>query len=75
MTQQHYRLTLSEAIAHYEKGWITATALLYYFLKIRLAPGWKMTRLMQIGLGNPNFLTQFSCRYLKRKREFGVWKA
>ena len=43
MTQQHYRLTLSEAIAHYEKGWITATALLYYFLKIRLAPGWKMT--------------------------------
>ena len=43
MTQQHYRLTLSEASAHYQKGWITATALLYYYLKIRLAPGWKLT--------------------------------
>ncbi len=43
MTQQHYRLTLSEASAHYQKGWITATALLYYYLKIRLAPGWKCT--------------------------------
>ena len=43
MTQQHYRMTLAEAIAHYQKGWITATALLYYYLKIRLAPGWKCT--------------------------------
>jgi hypothetical protein len=40
---QHYRMTLSEAIDHYQKGWITATALLYYYLKIRLKKGWKVT--------------------------------
>jgi X-X-X-Leu-X-X-Gly heptad repeat protein len=40
---QHYRMTLSEAIEHYRKGWITATALLYYYLKIRLKRGWKVT--------------------------------
>jgi hypothetical protein len=42
-SQQHYRLTLESAIAQYQKGWITATALLYYYFKIRLAPGWKIT--------------------------------
>ena len=40
---QYYRITLEDAIVHYQKGWITATALLYYYLKIRLAPGWKIT--------------------------------
>jgi len=40
---QYYRLTLEEAIAQYDKNWITATALLYYYLKIRLKPGWKIT--------------------------------
>ncbi len=43
MTQQFYKLTLSEAIAQYQCGLISSTALLYYYLKIRLAPGWKMT--------------------------------
>ncbi len=43
MTQQHYRLTLSEAIAHYNDGLITASGLLYFYLKIRLAPRWKCT--------------------------------
>ena len=43
MTQQHYRMTLEEAIAQYKCGLISSTALLYYFLKIRLKPGWKIT--------------------------------
>ena len=43
MTQQFYRLTLFDAIAQYQSGLISATALLYYYLKIRLAPGWKIT--------------------------------
>ena len=43
MTQQHYRLTLKQAIAHYNNGLITAPGLLYFYLKIRLAPGWKCT--------------------------------
>jgi hypothetical protein len=40
---QHYRMTLNDALDHYQKGWITATALLYYYLKIRLKKGWKVT--------------------------------
>ena len=43
MTQQYYRLTLEKAIAHYADGLITASGLLYFYLKIRLAPGWKCT--------------------------------
>ena len=42
-SQQHYRLTWEEVITHYQEGLITAPGLLYYYLKIRLAPGWKMT--------------------------------
>ncbi len=43
MNKQFYAITLDEAIAQYQKKWISATALLYYYLRIRLAPGWKMT--------------------------------
>jgi hypothetical protein len=43
MTRQHYRLTLSDAIALHQEGLISSTALLYCYLRIRLAPGWKMT--------------------------------
>lgn len=43
MTTQHYRITLNEAIEQYKQNWITSTALLYYYLKIRLAPKWKCT--------------------------------
>ena len=43
MTQQFYQLTLSEAIALHKCGLIQAPALLYFFLRTRLAPGWKMT--------------------------------
>ena len=43
MTTQHYRITLADAIEHYKKNWITSTALLYYYLRIRLAPKWKCT--------------------------------
>ncbi len=43
MTQQFYKLTLDEAITQYKLGLLTAPGLLYCYLKIRLAPGWKMT--------------------------------
>jgi DNA-binding MarR family transcriptional regulator len=43
MTQQFYQLTLSEAISLHKCGLIQAPALLYFFLRTRLAPGWKMT--------------------------------
>jgi len=40
---QHYRMTQADAIAQYQDGLISATALIYYYLKIKLAPDWKMT--------------------------------
>ena len=43
MTQQFYQLTLSEAITLHKCGLIQTPALLYFFLRTRLAPGWKMT--------------------------------
>ena len=43
MTTQHYRITLAEDLEHHKKRWITSTALLYYYLKIRLARGIKCT--------------------------------
>ena len=43
MTEQFYQLTLSEAIALHKCGLIQTPALLYFLLRTRLAPGWKMT--------------------------------
>ncbi len=40
---QHYRMTQADAIAQYKDGLISSTALIYYYLKIKLAPDWKMT--------------------------------
>jgi hypothetical protein len=41
MTQQHYRITLENAIAHYQAGDLTAKGLIHFYLKIKLKPGWK----------------------------------
>lgn len=43
MTEQHYRLTLADAIAQYEARLITATALVYYYIRVKRAAGWKIT--------------------------------
>jgi hypothetical protein len=43
MTQQFYKLTLSSAIALYQNGLISATALVYFYIRIKLKPGWKLT--------------------------------
>jgi len=43
MTEQHYRMTLSDAIAQYKAKLITATALVYYYIRIKRATGWKIT--------------------------------
>jgi hypothetical protein len=39
---QHYRMTLNSAIADYQAGLISATTLVCYYFRIRLAPGWKV---------------------------------
>jgi hypothetical protein len=43
MTEQHYRITLADVLAQYEIGLITATALVYYYIRIKRAEGWKIT--------------------------------
>lgn len=40
---QFYKLKLEEAIALHQQGLLSTSGLLYFFLRIRLAPGWKMT--------------------------------
>lgn len=44
MTQQHYRMTLQDAINHYQQGDITAKGLLHIYFKIKIAPGWTMNK-------------------------------
>lgn len=38
---QHYRITLTRAIEHYQAGDITAKGLIHFFFKIKLAEGWR----------------------------------
>lgn len=39
---QHYPVTLIDAIAHYQKGDLTAKGLLHFYFKIRLKAGWTL---------------------------------
>jgi hypothetical protein len=40
--EQHFRLTLSDAIAKYDSGDITAKGLVHFYILIKCAPGWKL---------------------------------
>ena len=40
--EQHYRLTLSDAIAKYQGGDLTAKGLVHFYILIRCRPGWKI---------------------------------
>ncbi|MBD1836658.1 hypothetical protein [Coleofasciculus sp. FACHB-501] len=42
MSEQHYRLTLEDAIAKYSSGDITAKGLLHFYILIKCKPGWKL---------------------------------
>jgi len=44
MVQQYYKTTLPQAIAHYERGDLTAKGLLHFYFKIKIRPGWKLRR-------------------------------
>lgn len=41
--EQHYRITLADALSQYKAKLITATALVYYYIRIKRAEGWKIT--------------------------------
>jgi hypothetical protein len=40
--EQHYRLTLSDAIARYQAGDITAKGLVHFYILIKCKPGWRI---------------------------------
>ncbi|MGL5805825.1 MAG: hypothetical protein ACRC11_10345 [Xenococcaceae cyanobacterium] len=71
MTQpQHYRMTLDCAIAEYKEGMISSFGLLYYYFKIKFAPGWKIrinpsAICCQLGLSKDQFYRAF--RKIKEK--------
>ncbi len=57
---QFYKLTLEDALSLYKHGLISTSGLLYFFLRIRLAPGWKMTLHQReisekLGISKPQF--------------------
>ena len=39
---QFYQLTLNDALTQYQAGFLSSAGLLFNYLKIRFAPGWKM---------------------------------
>ncbi|MGB6296549.1 MAG: hypothetical protein WBF90_10225 [Rivularia sp. (in: cyanobacteria)] len=40
--EQHYRVTLADAIAKYQTGDLTAKGLVHFYILIRCKPGWKV---------------------------------
>ena len=40
--EQHYRMTLQDAIAKYQAGDITIKGLIHFYILIRCKPGWKI---------------------------------
>ena len=64
-TEQHYRVTLTDAIAHYQRGDLTAKGLLHFYLKIRLAKGWVLREsqveiCQKLGISRPAFYSAIS---------------
>ena len=60
MSNQFYKMTVTDAIDDYKKGLISATTLLYYYCKITIKPGWKQTLHQQeiskkLGISKPAF--------------------
>ena len=45
--EQHYRITLDDVISQYKVKLISATALMYYYIRIKRASGWKITLYQQ----------------------------
>lgn len=63
--EQHYRLTLADAIAKYQAGDLTAKGLVHFYILIRCKPGWKIRLEHQkicqlLGIGRTAFYNAIS---------------
>lgn len=67
ITAQHYRITLNDAIVHYNNGDITAKGIVHIYLKIKLKPesGWILRKsakeiCQELGIGKTAFYNAMS---------------
>jgi hypothetical protein len=75
MSNQFYKMTLTEAIDDYQKGLISATTLLYYYLKIKIGPGWQLSKSQKeicekLGISKSGFYTGLSKLKAERSINF-----
>jgi hypothetical protein len=62
---QFYPVTLQDAIRHHRSGDLTAKGLLHFYLKIKLKPGWKLSKSQkticrELGIGRTAFYSALS---------------
>jgi len=62
---QFYKMTLAEAISHYQQGDLTVKGLLHIYLKIKIGPGWQLKKSQkeicdELGIGKSGFYTALS---------------
>ena len=72
MTEQHYRLTLEDAIARYKNRELTVKGLLRLYFEIRLKPGWEMRKTPreiyeEIGISRASFYANYAILREERK--------
>jgi hypothetical protein len=65
MSNQFYKMTLSEAISHYQQGDLTVKGLLHVYLKIKIGPGWQLRKSQkeiceELGISKSGFYTGLS---------------
>ena len=65
MSNQFYKMTLAEAISHYQQGDLTVKGLLHIYLKIKIGPGWQLKKSQkeiceELGISKSGFYTGLS---------------
>jgi uncharacterized coiled-coil protein SlyX len=65
MSKQFYKMTLLEAISHYQQGDLTVKGLLHIYLKIKIGPGWQLRKSQkeiceELGISKSGFYTGLS---------------
>ena len=65
MSNQFYKMTLAEAIGHYQQGDLTVKGLLHIYLKIKIGPGWQLKKSQkeiceELGISKSGFYTGLS---------------
>ena len=62
---QFYKMTMAEALSHYQQGDLTIKGLLHIYLKIKIGPGWQLKKSQkeiceELGISKSGFYTGLS---------------